>query len=94
MRVTYRGLAIFGLVLILVLGFSWLAMPADVKMQYIANDIKQDHLRFTPGASIDISQAMKLVTHDPPSMLAPPHEIPPLLLYPPSDEDLARLSGI
>lgn len=93
MRITYRGLAIVGLVLIIVLGFGWLVMPADVKMQYIAKDVQADHARFTPTASVDIAQAMKLVTHDPPSMLAPPEEVPPLLLYPPSDEDLARLSG-
>lgn len=69
-------------------------MSPDVKMQYIAKDIEQDHARFTPSASIDVAQAMKLVTHDPPSMLAPPVEVPPLVLYPPSDEDLARLSGL
>ena len=94
MRVTYRGLAILGLVLVIVLGFGWLVAPSDVKMQYIKKDVEQDHARFTPTASVDIAQAMKLVTHDPPSMLAPPEEVPPLLLYPPSDEDLVRLSGL
>ena len=94
MRVTYRGLAIVGLIAIIVLGFGWLVMSPDVKMQYIKKDIEQDHARFTPTASVDVAQAMKLVTHDPPSMLAPPEEVPPLLLYPPSDGDLAQLSGL
>lgn len=93
MRVTYRALAILGFIAIIVLGFGWLVMPNDVKMTYIAKDIVKDHSRFTPAESIDIAQAMKLVTHDPPKMLAPPSNVPPLLLYPPSQEDLARLSG-
>ncbi len=49
--------------------------------------------RFTPENSLDIAMAMKLVTHDPPHMLNPPMPGPPLLLYPPSEEDLRRLSG-
>lgn len=93
MRVTYRALAIVGFIAIIILGFGWLVMPNDVKMAYIAKDIAKDHSRFTPAESIDIAQAMKLVTHDPPKMLAPPSNVPPLLLYPPSQEDLARLSG-
>ena len=93
MRVTYRALAILGFIVILVLGFGWLVIPNDVKMAYIAKDITKDHSRFTPAESIDIAQAMKLVTHDPPKMLAPPSNVPPLLLYPPSQEDLVRLSG-
>jgi len=93
MRITYRNLAILGLVLIIILGFGWLVMPADVKMAYIAKDIAKDHSRFTPTESVDIAMAMKLVTHDAPKMLAPPEKIPPLVLYPPSEEDLARLSG-
>lgn len=93
MRVTYRSLALAGFLLIAVLGFGWLVYTSDVKMTVIKKDIEKDHSRFTPAESIDIAQAMKLVTHDPPQMLAPPESMPPLLLYPPSDEDLARLSG-
>mgnify|MGYP000110677774 CR=1 FL=1 len=94
MRPTYRALALAGLLLIIVLGFGWLALPADIKMKVIQSDIRKDHSRFTPTESIDVAQAMKLVTHDPPSMLAPPESVPQLLLYPPSAEDLARLSGL
>jgi len=93
MRVTYRGLALVGFLIIIVLSFGWLVYASDVKMVVIQKDIQKDHSRFTPAESIDIAQAMKLVTHDPPQMLAPPTSVPPLLLYPPSAEDLARLSG-
>jgi hypothetical protein len=93
MRVTYKNLAIVGFVAIIVLGFGWLVMKSDIKMAAIASDLKKDHSRFTPSESIDVAQAMKLVTHDPPKMLAPPQSVPPLILYPPSAEDLARLSG-
>ena len=93
MKVTNRALAILGFTAIVVLGFGWLVMNSDAKMAYIAKDIAKDHSRFSPSESIDVAQAMKLITHDPPKMLAPPSNIPPLLLYPPSQEDLARLSG-
>lgn len=93
MRVTYKNLAIIGLVLIVVLGFGLLALRPDIKMASIASDIQKDHSRFTPEASVDVAQAMKIVTHDPPRMLAPHEPSPPLLLFPPSTEDLARLSG-
>ena len=43
--------------------------------------------------TVDIQQAMGLVTFEPPKMLNPPDEIPPLLLYPPSAADLEALSG-
>jgi hypothetical protein len=43
--------------------------------------------------SIDLSMAMKLTTHEEPQMLNPPMKISPLLLFPPSSEDLAKLSG-
>lgn len=92
-RATYRNFALVGLVFALVLGFGVLVWRKDVKMNAIAKDILKDHSRFTPSESIDVAQAMKLVTHDPPKMLAPPQAPPPLLVYPPSAEDLARLSG-
>ena len=93
MRVTYKNLAIVGLALVLIIGFGFLTLKSDVKMASIASDIRKDHSRFTPSESIDVAQAMKLVTHDPPTMLAPHEPVPALLLFPPSSEDLARLSG-
>lgn len=93
-RATYRNFAILGFALMLSLGFGFLVWRKDVKLDVIAKDIVKDHARFTPTESIDVAQAMKLVTHDPPKMLSPPQAAPPLLLFPPSSEDLARLSGL
>jgi hypothetical protein len=64
-------------------------LPARVQ-QDLANEKK----RFLPQNSVDIAMAMKMVTHDPPSLLAPPEPQLPLLVYPPSEETLARLSGV
>lgn len=65
--------------------------------QTVAGQVHRDSIieksRFTPENSLDIAMAMKLVTHDPPHMLNPPVEGPPQLLYPPSEEELRRLSG-
>ena len=93
-RATYRNFAVLGFALILILGFGILVWRKDIKMDVIAQDIKKDHARFTPSESIDVAQAMRLVTHDPPKMLVPPQGVPQLLLFPPSSEDLARLSGV
>lgn len=93
MRITYKKLAILGLVLMLVIGLGLLAMKPNLGMAAIASDIQKDHSRFTPSESIDVAQAMKLVTHEPPRTLAPHEPVPALLLFPPSTEDLARLSG-
>lgn len=90
---TYRNFFIIGMVILLVLSFGWLLAPPELKMRYISKDIQKDHSRFTPNESVDIAQAMKLITHDPPQMLAPPEPTPPLLLFPPSAEDLMKLSG-
>ena len=92
-RATYRNFALLGLVLSLILGFGVLVWRQDVKLDSIAKDVAKDTSRFTPAESIDVAQAMRLVTHDPPKMLAPPVKAPPLLMFPPSDGDLARLSG-
>ena len=92
-RATYRNFALVGFALMLILGFGFLVWRKDIKMDAIAQDIKKDHSRFTPSESIDVAQAMKLVTHDPPKMLVPPQAPPPMLVFPPSAEDLARLSG-
>jgi hypothetical protein len=93
LRATYRNFALLGFALMLILGFGVLVWTKDVKLDAIAKDVVKDHSRFTPTESIDVAQAMKLVTHDPPTMLAPPESVPPLVLFPPSAEDLARLSG-
>lgn len=93
MKKTTQVTLLVVLVIVLAIGFAYLATPADIKMKAIANDVERDHARFTPKESIDVAMAMGLVTHDPPSMLNPPVEGPPLLLFPPSADELARLSG-
>jgi H+/gluconate symporter-like permease len=82
------------LVLGVLLGLGVLVVNnGNVKMASIANDIKRDHSRFTPSESVDVAMAMKLVTHEAPRMLNPPKEPNVLLLFPPSAEELARLTG-
>lgn len=63
-------------------------LPARVQ-----KDLANEKRRFLPENSVDIAMAMKLITHEPPSMLLPPDLGPPLLIHPPSAETLARLSG-
>lgn len=81
------------LVLGVLIGLGVLVTKSDVKTASIAKDIQKDHSRFTPNESVDIAMAMKLVTHEAPRMLNPPKEPNVLLLFPPSAEELARLTG-
>lgn len=81
------------LLVVAVMGFVYLMVPADPLRAYVNNIDKLERKRFTPSESVDVAMAMKLVTHEPPRMLAPPEPGPPLLLFPPTEEDLARLSG-
>lgn len=90
-----QKLLLAGLVLLLVLGFLYIVSAPDVSMEArVERDRKRDVARFLPQNSLDISMAMGLITHDPPSMLNPPVEGPPLLLYPPSQETLANMCGV
>lgn len=90
-----QQLILLVLVVLLVIGFLYLASAPDVSMEgRVRRDRARDVARFTPESSIDIAMAMGLVTHDPPSMLNPPTPPPPLLLYPPSSETLARMCGV
>ncbi len=59
----------------------------------VQQDLANEKKRFLPQNSLDIAMAMKIITHDEPSILAPPVAQPPLLLFPPSKETLERLSG-
>jgi hypothetical protein len=51
-----------------------------------------DVSRFSPD-SLDVQMAMGGFTRDPPKTLASPPPMKPLLLFPPSEEDLQKLSG-
>jgi hypothetical protein len=90
-----RSLILAGLVFLLIVGFLTLVSSQDISQEArVARDHKRDVARFLPQNSLDISMAMGLITHDPPTMLNPPSPGPPLLLYPPSAETLASLSGV
>ena len=94
MKKQTRTLVLIALVVAVLVGFVQLLLPAsNVVTRMVQEDVVKDNARFTPGESVDVAMAMKLVTHEPPRMLAPPAAIPPLLLFPPSAEDLERLSG-
>jgi hypothetical protein len=84
---------LLALVLAVIVGFAYLTMPPNRLREKVNDDIAKVNARFTPSESIDLSMAMKMVSHDAPQMLNPPAEVPPLLLFPPSAEDLAKLSG-
>jgi hypothetical protein len=80
-------------VLVAILGFIYLITPRDEVRSQVDAQIVAEKSRFTPAKSVDIAMAMGLLTHDPPQMLNPPQQGPPLLLYPPSEETLARMTG-
>jgi hypothetical protein len=84
---------LLGLVIAIVAAFAYLMTPTNPLRQKINSDIAKVNARFNPTQSIDLSMAMKMTSHDPPFMLNPPEEVPPLLWFPPSTEDLAKISG-
>jgi hypothetical protein len=90
-----RNLLLFAVVAFLVIAFLIMVSKTATPtlMDRVSADRARDVARFTPENSVDISMAMKLVTHAPPSMLNPPTPSPPTLLFPPSQQDLERLSG-
>lgn len=95
-----RVLVIVGvIVLLLILSFGALGVqqkvfPGVVDLPArVQRDLANEKKRFLPENSVDISMAMKLITHEPPSMYGPPASQPPLLMYPPSQETLERMSG-
>ena len=81
------------LVVAVIVAFAYITVAPNRLQQKIDSDVVKVNARFTPEESVDLSMAMKILTHDPPQMLNPPQEGPPLLLFPPSAEDLAKLSG-
>ena len=89
-----QQLLLAGLVFLLVLGFLYVVSVPNTSVEArVDRDRKRDVARFLPQNSLDISMAMGLITHEPPTMLNPPTPGPPLLLYPPSHETLANMCG-
>jgi hypothetical protein len=85
--------SLLALVIAVIIAFAYLMTPVNRMQEKIDSDVEKVNVRFTPAQSIDLSMAMGMSTHDAPHMLNPPAEVPPLLLFPPSAEDLAKLSG-
>ena len=88
----FVGVLVLGLLLIFLGTVSKSSVPSNVGDE-VAQAVESDRRRFRPENSLDIGMAMGLITHDPPKMLSPPTQGPPLLLFPPSAETLASLSG-
>lgn len=87
-------LVLTALILFVGLGFLVLASRPDTSMMgRVQRDLAAEKSRFLPENSIDVSMAMGIVTFDKPRMLNPPQPGPPQLLFPPSEQDLERLSG-
>lgn len=84
---------LLGLLVLALVGFVYMMRTSNPVKNYVNTVDQLERKRFTPDQSVDIAMAMKLVTHEPPRMLAPPEPVRPLLLFPPSEEDLAKLSG-
>ena len=90
-----QQLVLAGLVVLLILGFVYLVSKPNTSLEArVERDHKRDVARFLPQNSLDISMAMGLITHDPPTMLNPPTPGPPLLLFPPSQETLMNMCGV
>lgn len=89
-----RNSVLLGLGVILLILLFTMSRSQSTSLEFrVHRDLLVEKARFLPQNSIDVSQAMKLVTFEPPNPLVPPTPQPPLLLYPPSDEALERLSG-
>ena len=90
-----QTLWLVGLVLLLGLGFLYIASAPDLSMESrVRRDRARDVARFTPENSVDVAMAMGLVKHEAPNMLNPPSPPPPLLLYPPTADTLERMCGV
>jgi hypothetical protein len=93
MKKSTKQYLLLALVVAVVLAFAYATMPPNRLRQKVDADIAKVNARFTPTSSIDLAMAMGMATHDAPQMLNPPEKVPELLVFPPSAEDLMKLSG-
>lgn len=93
MKLRTKKILLVVFIVAVIVAFAFMIVPRDVAKEMQDNDVVSDKKRFTPNESVDIAMAMKMITHEAPKMLNPPSEMPPLLLYPPSDDELKRLTG-
>lgn len=88
-----RNLLLTALILVVIVGFAYMIVPKNEVATQVAADVQKERALFSPTQSVDVAMAMKLITHDPPSTLAIATPMPAMLIYPPSEEELARMSG-
>jgi hypothetical protein len=69
-----------------------LAMLLFEPPRQLGSHYAPDVNRFGPD-SVDVQMAMGTLSHDPPYMIGSPPPMKPLLLFPPSQDDLEKLSG-
>lgn len=80
--------------IILVVVLGGLHFSGILNRNSVQAEIDQDVVTMKSAFdTVDLQQAMKVVTFDPPKMLNPPDVMPPALKYPPSADALAAMSG-
>ena len=57
------------LVIAVIVAFAYITVTPNRLQQKIDSDVAKVNARFTPSESIDLSMAMKILTHDPPQMM-------------------------
>ena len=88
MKVKTKTVYLFAAVAVVLALYLLLNPPtADFTATY-----SKDVSRFGPD-SVDVQMAMGTLHMDPPKMMVPTPSLKPTLLFPPSEADLAKLSG-
>ena len=88
MKVKTKTVYLFAAVAVVLALYLLLNPPtADFTATY-----SKDVSRFGPD-SVDVQMAMGTLHMDPPKMMVPTPSLKPTLLFPPSETDLAKLSG-
>jgi hypothetical protein len=87
----YTSLAA-GVVSVYLLKDVWTYWPAsdDRRLQI---DVGLDQARFNPNTSVDLQWATGSAVHDSPNMMHKDRDVSTLLLYPPTPDTLASMSG-
>lgn len=87
----YTSLAA-GVVSVYLLKDVWTYWPAsdDRRLQI---DVGLDQARFNPNTSVDLQWATGSAVHDSPNMMHKDRDVSDLLLYPPTADTLASMSG-
>lgn len=92
----YKKYTYTALVLILVSTYFlrdlWVFYPnSDARRLHL--EVGRDQARFHPSSSIDIQFADGTVKHDTPMMLRKDKDVSPLLVFPPTEQQLRDISG-